>query len=214
MGPKPKKEKGVQKTFKVEQDPVRSNMAFDISHLQSEQRTKRKAHIDDRVDKAKQALTNFDMDYIEGELSTAVRAEPGSSEYKVHLKRPQIVTFRNIRDEFNEIIGLSREIKYRRYSYEDQSLMTAAYYVMESLLTNMYNQQGGRNWRVKIYDEPKHGLVLHFDKISSNPAKRGRDSKGPYYRWGKKGKKYYYKAGDAKSRAKAKAAAKAAKTPA
>ena len=208
MGPKPKKEKGVQKTFKVEQDPVRSNMAFDISHLQSEQQTKRRAHIDERFDRAKQALTNFDIDYIEGQLSKAVRAEPASSEYRIFLMEPELVTFRSIADELREIIYHSRQIGYTRYTYEDFDLETAAYYVLELLLTKMYkSQSGSRKWRVRIYDENKEGLVLHFDKISSNPAKRGRDSKGPYYRWGKKGKKYYYKAGDAKSRAKAKAAA-------
>ena len=36
-------------------------------------------------------------------------------------------------------------------------------------------------------------------KVLSNPAKRGKDSKGPYYRWGG-GKKYHYKAGNKKSR--------------
>ena len=49
----------------------------------------------------------------------------------------------------------------------------------------------------------------------TNPIKRGRDSKGTYMRWGKAtGKKYYYKAGDKKSREaarkKAHAQAKAA----
>lgn len=36
-------------------------------------------------------------------------------------------------------------------------------------------------------------------RVIPNPAKRGKDSKGPYYRWGN-GKKYYYKAGNKKSR--------------
>ncbi len=36
-------------------------------------------------------------------------------------------------------------------------------------------------------------------KVLSNPAKRGKDSKGPYYRWGG-GKKYHYKTGNKKSR--------------
>ena len=35
--------------------------------------------------------------------------------------------------------------------------------------------------------------------VMKNPAKRGKDSKGPYYRWGG-GKKYHYKAGNKKSR--------------
>tara|TARA_B100000963_G_scaffold167539_1_gene145551 strand:- start:5134 stop:7884 length:2751 start_codon:yes stop_codon:yes gene_type:complete len=37
----------------------------------------------------------------------------------------------------------------------------------------------------------------------SNPIKRGRDGKGPYMRWGDKGKKYHYKAGNKSSREKA-----------
>lgn len=36
------------------------------------------------------------------------------------------------------------------------------------------------------------------------PVHRGIDSKGVYYQWGKSGKKYYYTAGDAKSRERAK----------
>jgi hypothetical protein len=32
------------------------------------------------------------------------------------------------------------------------------------------------------------------------PLQNGRDAKGPYYRWGNHGKKYYYIAGNAKSR--------------
>lgn len=41
------------------------------------------------------------------------------------------------------------------------------------------------------------------------PVQRGRDSEGPFYRWGDQGKKYHYEAGDSDSReaAKAKAAA-------
>lgn len=35
------------------------------------------------------------------------------------------------------------------------------------------------------------------------PIHRGKDSKGPYYQWGKIGKKYYYKSGDSKSRERA-----------
>ena len=35
--------------------------------------------------------------------------------------------------------------------------------------------------------------------VMKNPAKRGKDSKGPYYRWGG-GKKFYYTAGSKKSR--------------
>lgn len=36
------------------------------------------------------------------------------------------------------------------------------------------------------------------------PVKRSKDSKGPYYQWGEKGKKYHYESGDAGSRQKAK----------
>ena len=36
------------------------------------------------------------------------------------------------------------------------------------------------------------------------PVNRGKDSDGCYYKWGSKGKKYYYKCGDSASRAKAK----------
>lgn len=32
------------------------------------------------------------------------------------------------------------------------------------------------------------------------PVERGKDSKGPYYRWGKSGKKYHYESGNAGSR--------------
>lgn len=32
------------------------------------------------------------------------------------------------------------------------------------------------------------------------PVERGKDSKGAYYRWGDKGKKYYYQAGNVLSR--------------
>jgi hypothetical protein len=39
------------------------------------------------------------------------------------------------------------------------------------------------------------------------PVHRGEDSKGPYYQWGKSGKKYHYTAGDASSRKAAKAKA-------
>ena len=35
--------------------------------------------------------------------------------------------------------------------------------------------------------------------VKTNPVKRGKDSKGPFYKWGK-GKKYHYKAGNEKSR--------------
>ena len=37
------------------------------------------------------------------------------------------------------------------------------------------------------------------ENIRENPVKRGKDSKGPFYKWGK-GKKYHYKAGNEKSR--------------
>ena len=32
------------------------------------------------------------------------------------------------------------------------------------------------------------------------PVQRGKDIKGPFYRWGDHGKKYYYVAGNARSR--------------
>lgn len=35
------------------------------------------------------------------------------------------------------------------------------------------------------------------------PVRRKRDSKGPYYQWGKSGKKFYYKAGNESSRKRA-----------
>lgn len=36
------------------------------------------------------------------------------------------------------------------------------------------------------------------------PVHRGKDSQGCYYQWGGRGAKYYYTAGDVKSREKAK----------
>lgn len=36
------------------------------------------------------------------------------------------------------------------------------------------------------------------------PVQRGKDSKGPYYRWGKNGKKYHYTSGNKSSRDRAK----------
>ncbi len=39
------------------------------------------------------------------------------------------------------------------------------------------------------------------------PVHRGKDSEGPYYQWGKSGKKYRYTAGDKGSRESAKAKA-------
>lgn len=36
------------------------------------------------------------------------------------------------------------------------------------------------------------------------PVHRGKDSKGPYYRWGESGKKYHYASGDKSSRDAAK----------
>ncbi len=36
------------------------------------------------------------------------------------------------------------------------------------------------------------------------PTKAGKDSKGPFMRWGTRGKKYHYTAGNAASRASAK----------
>jgi len=40
------------------------------------------------------------------------------------------------------------------------------------------------------------------------PVRRGKDSKGAYYRWGNKGKKYHYTPGNKRSRATAKSKAK------
>lgn len=40
------------------------------------------------------------------------------------------------------------------------------------------------------------------------PVERGKDSQGPYYRWGKSGKKYHYESGNADSRDRAKERAK------
>jgi hypothetical protein len=39
------------------------------------------------------------------------------------------------------------------------------------------------------------------------PVHRGRDRAGPYFRWGQTGAKYHYTAGNATSRARAKALA-------
>ena len=36
------------------------------------------------------------------------------------------------------------------------------------------------------------------------PIHRGQDCKGPFYQWGKSGKKYHYKSGSAISRKRAK----------
>jgi hypothetical protein len=36
------------------------------------------------------------------------------------------------------------------------------------------------------------------------PVRRGKDSKGPYYMWGHSNAKYHYKAGNKKSRERAK----------
>lgn len=36
------------------------------------------------------------------------------------------------------------------------------------------------------------------------PVHRGKDSEGPFYQWGKSGKKYRYKAGDKSGRESAK----------
>lgn len=41
------------------------------------------------------------------------------------------------------------------------------------------------------------------------PVRRSKDSEGPYYQWGKSGKKYHYEAGDKESREAAKEKAKA-----
>jgi hypothetical protein len=40
------------------------------------------------------------------------------------------------------------------------------------------------------------------------PVRNGRDSNGPFYRWGNSGKKYYYKPNNEKSRDMAKEKAK------
>lgn len=40
------------------------------------------------------------------------------------------------------------------------------------------------------------------------PIRRGKDSQGPYYKWGKSGKKYHYTKGNKKSRSAAKSRAK------
>jgi hypothetical protein len=39
------------------------------------------------------------------------------------------------------------------------------------------------------------------------PIRRSKDSKGSFYQWGKTGKKYYYEAGNERSRKAAKAKA-------
>lgn len=39
------------------------------------------------------------------------------------------------------------------------------------------------------------------------PVERGRDTTGPFYRWGKHGKKYYYRSSDHLSREMARALA-------
>mgnify|MGYP001242567856 CR=1 FL=1 len=64
-------------------------------------------------------------------------------------------------------------------------------------------------------DDPDGRTIEETSYAGRNPIKRGRDSKGTYMRWGKStGKKYYYKAGNKKSREaarkKAHAQAKAA----
>lgn len=40
------------------------------------------------------------------------------------------------------------------------------------------------------------------------PVRRRRDSRGPYYQWGERGKKYHYQSGNKVSRVKAKEKAK------
>lgn len=42
---------------------------------------------------------------------------------------------------------------------------------------------------------------------STVPINRGKDSRGPYYKWGKGGRKYHFKAGDAVSRKSARSRA-------
>jgi hypothetical protein len=39
------------------------------------------------------------------------------------------------------------------------------------------------------------------------PVNRGSDRRGPYYQWGDSGRRYYYTAGDASSRNRAKKSA-------
>jgi hypothetical protein len=38
------------------------------------------------------------------------------------------------------------------------------------------------------------------DKGDRVPVQRGKDSEGPYYKWGKSGKKYHYATGEKSSR--------------
>lgn len=35
------------------------------------------------------------------------------------------------------------------------------------------------------------------------PVQRGKDSNGPYYKWGQNGKRYYYSSGNTSSRTRA-----------
>ena len=50
-----------------------------------------------------------------------------------------------------------------------------------------------------IADEIEERQMSLEDYVKENPVKRGNDSKGGYYRWGK-GKKYHYKVGSERSR--------------
>ena len=47
------------------------------------------------------------------------------------------------------------------------------------------------------------GTATEAEKGDRVPVQRGRDSEGPYYQWGKSGKKYRYAAGEERSRATA-----------
>ncbi len=58
---------------------------------------------------------------------------------------------------------------------------------------------GGNRERVITPESVAANLEEFGENIRENPVKRGKDSKGPFYKWGK-GKKYHYKAGNEKSR--------------
>lgn len=58
---------------------------------------------------------------------------------------------------------------------------------------------GETSGRVITPESVQMSLEEFGENIRENPVKRGKDSKGPFYKWGK-GKKYHYKAGNEKSR--------------
>ena len=58
---------------------------------------------------------------------------------------------------------------------------------------------GETSGRVITPESVQMSLEEFGENIRENPVKRGKDSKGPFYKWGK-GKKYHYKAGNGKSR--------------